>query len=156
MRLPFSLPHALSEPCRGRSSPPYGRPSGQNRIQGLVPRDCSLFPRLFAHECYNGPTAEDSPVIRAFIAPSPSSSGSPGGLHWPRTSKNSSPPVQPVPRINLSTGLLHPLPTPSRPWSHIAVDFVTGLLPSSGSPLKWSRTEAHSSRHVFGGSSAPP
>ncbi|KAK7940550.1 hypothetical protein WMY93_003876 [Mugilogobius chulae] len=24
-------------------------------------------------------------------------------------------------------GLLHPLPMPSRPWSHIAVDFVTGL-----------------------------
>uniref|UniRef100_A0A3B3HV01 Gypsy retrotransposon integrase-like protein 1 n=1 Tax=Oryzias latipes TaxID=8090 RepID=A0A3B3HV01_ORYLA len=25
------------------------------------------------------------------------------------------------------SGLLHPLSTPSRPWSHIAVDFVTGL-----------------------------
>ncbi|XP_023817648.1 uncharacterized protein LOC110013547 isoform X3 [Oryzias latipes] len=30
------------------------------------------------------------------------------------------------------SGLLHPLPTPSRPWSHIAVDFVTGLPPSHG------------------------
>ena len=30
-----------------------------------------------------------------------------------------------------SSGLLRPLPVPSRPWSHIAVDFVTGL-PSSG------------------------
>ncbi|XP_038162154.1 pyridoxal-dependent decarboxylase domain-containing protein 1 [Cyprinodon tularosa] len=25
------------------------------------------------------------------------------------------------------SGLLHPLPVPTRPWSHIAVDFVTGL-----------------------------
>ncbi|KAL4007327.1 hypothetical protein ACER0C_001179 [Sarotherodon galilaeus] len=29
-------------------------------------------------------------------------------------------------------GLLRPLPVPKRPWSHIAVDFVTGLPPSSG------------------------
>lgn len=30
-------------------------------------------------------------------------------------------------------GLLHPLPIPSRPWSHITVDLVTGLPPSEGS-----------------------
>ena len=29
-------------------------------------------------------------------------------------------------------GLLRPLPTPGRPWSHIALDFVTGLPPSNG------------------------
>lgn len=29
-------------------------------------------------------------------------------------------------------GLLHPLPVPSRPWSHVALDFVTGLPPSNG------------------------
>ena len=29
-------------------------------------------------------------------------------------------------------GLLHPLEVPTRPWSHIAVDFVTGLPPSDG------------------------
>ncbi|KAL3983525.1 myosin XVIII [Sarotherodon galilaeus] len=30
------------------------------------------------------------------------------------------------------SGLLQPLPTPCRPWSHIALDFITGLPPSSG------------------------
>uniref|UniRef100_A0A3P9MI90 Integrase catalytic domain-containing protein n=1 Tax=Oryzias latipes TaxID=8090 RepID=A0A3P9MI90_ORYLA len=29
-------------------------------------------------------------------------------------------------------GLLHPLPVPSRPWSHVAMDFITGLPNSRG------------------------
>ncbi len=33
------------------------------------------------------------------------------------------------------TGLLRPLPIPSRPWSHIALDFVTGLSPSAGNSV---------------------
>lgn len=32
-------------------------------------------------------------------------------------------------------GLLRPLPVPGRPWSHIAVDFVTGLPPSAGNTV---------------------
>uniref|UniRef100_A0A8C5HTM3 Gypsy retrotransposon integrase-like protein 1 n=3 Tax=Gouania willdenowi TaxID=441366 RepID=A0A8C5HTM3_GOUWI len=34
-----------------------------------------------------------------------------------------------------SSGLLQPLPVPTRPWSHIAVDFVTGLPPSGGNTV---------------------
>ena len=33
------------------------------------------------------------------------------------------------------SGLLRPLPIPSRPWSHIALDFVTGLPPSQGNTV---------------------
>ncbi len=32
-------------------------------------------------------------------------------------------------------GLLQPLPVPSRPWSHIALDFVTALPPSQGNTV---------------------
>lgn len=34
-----------------------------------------------------------------------------------------------------AAGLLQPLPTPGRPWSHIAVDFITGLPPSAGNTV---------------------
>ena len=33
------------------------------------------------------------------------------------------------------SGLLQPLPIPKRPWSHLAVDFVTGLPPSDGNTV---------------------
>lgn len=32
-------------------------------------------------------------------------------------------------------GLLQPLPVPSRPWTHISVDFVTGLPNSAGNTV---------------------
>lgn len=39
------------------------------------------------------------------------------------------------PGNQLPAGLLQPLPTPSRPWSHISEDFATGLPPSEGNTV---------------------
>ncbi len=38
-------------------------------------------------------------------------------------------------RRQLPLGLLHPLPIPLRPWSHISLDFITGLPPSQGNSV---------------------
>ncbi|KAI2662624.1 Retrotransposon-like protein 1 [Labeo rohita] len=40
-----------------------------------------------------------------------------------------------VPLVRPPDGLLQPLPIPSRPWSHIALDFVTALPPSQGNTV---------------------
>ncbi len=39
------------------------------------------------------------------------------------------------PSLFETVGFLRPLPIPSRPWSHIALDFVTGLPPSAGNTV---------------------
>lgn len=43
--------------------------------------------------------------------------------------------AQHKPSHKAPSGLLHPLPIPHRPWSHIALDFVTGLPPSDGNTV---------------------
>ena len=35
----------------------------------------------------------------------------------------------------MDDGLLHPLPVPRCPWSHISLDFFTGLPPSDGNTV---------------------
>lgn len=37
--------------------------------------------------------------------------------------------------LRAQAGLLHPLTIPHQPWSHVAVDFVTGLPPSDGNTV---------------------
>lgn len=45
-------------------------------------------------------------------------------------------PAPRVPKISQpAAGLLQPLPTPGRPWSHIAVNFITELPPSAGNTV---------------------
>uniref|UniRef100_A0A3Q3JTK4 Gypsy retrotransposon integrase-like protein 1 n=1 Tax=Monopterus albus TaxID=43700 RepID=A0A3Q3JTK4_MONAL len=61
---------------------------------------------------------------------------------WPTLEKDAreyvatcAPCVQSKPLHQSPAGLLQPLTTPSRPWSHIALDFVTGLPPSHGNTV---------------------
>lgn len=50
-------------------------------------------------------------------------------------------------RHQVPSGLLHPLPVPSHPWSHIAVDFVIGLPCSSGHSVVLTIVDRFSKAH---------
>ncbi|KAL0172849.1 hypothetical protein M9458_033160, partial [Cirrhinus mrigala] len=53
---------------------------------------------------------------------------------WPAMARDAREFVLPCPVCTV-IGLLRPLPIPSRPWSHIAMDFVTGLPLSDGNTV---------------------
>ncbi|KAI3356744.1 hypothetical protein L3Q82_003425 [Scortum barcoo] len=111
---------------------PEGSPSTQQLSQTT---DC-LSPVTFALLCSSGSTPLNSAVTLAFVGPSSSFSNASGGPGWLKTPRNTSMPALSVPVANpltvLQLGFLKPLPIPHRPWSHIAVDFVSGLPPSQG------------------------
>lgn len=50
---------------------------------------------------------------------------------WPLTLKNTLPTANKTSHLKCA-GFLHPLPAPHRLWTHISIDFVTGLPPPKG------------------------
>ncbi|KAI3370010.1 hypothetical protein L3Q82_024432 [Scortum barcoo] len=75
------------------------------------------------------------PGIRRTSSPSSSFSNASGGPGWLKTPRNTYVNACSVCARGKSShrapaGFLKPLPIPHRPWSHIAVDFVSGLPPS--------------------------
>ena len=71
-------------------------------------------------------------AIRLFTGPTTSWAGSFGDPGWRRTYGSLCQPVQYAPATRV---LLRPLPFPSQPWSHISLDFVTGLPASEGNTV---------------------
>lgn len=112
----------------------------QANAQNRIPSDC-LPDKVFVPENFRNRVLE-------LVHNSPSS-GHPGitatiqilqnRFWWPSLSKDTTQFVKLChtcnmnkPSNQLPAGLLQPLPIPQRPWSHIAIDFVTDLPASSG------------------------
>ncbi|GLC38245.1 hypothetical protein PLESTM_000703600 [Pleodorina starrii] len=100
-----------------------------NRI--AVPNDPALRRRLL-HEFHDAAYSGHPGFHRTLTAISTR-------YWWPHMSRTVRTYVQSCPicqRTKPSTqpppGLLHPLPTPSRPWTHVSMDLITDLPPSKG------------------------
>lgn len=94
------------------------------------PRDFMFHP-LSGLRYSTGQIIPSSPAVQGFTKLSPSFNTSSGEHRWPRTQGSMFLPALPQNKSKSSPpiGLLQLLPTPIRPWSHIALDFVTGLPP---------------------------
>lgn len=90
--------------------------------------------------CCSGPIPLASPTIRV---PDALYSGSPA---WTRTPGSMWQAARPL--ITAPDGLLRPLPVPGRPWSHIALDFVTGLPVSRGKSVILTTVDLFRKQHT--------
>ena len=115
----------------------FVRPSAPNLIQGEAPGIASTFPspsgaevlqwghssQLACHpRSHPDSPVHPTPLLVALPRGTTSESLSQHAKICARSKTSHRPPA----------GLLRPLPVPGRPWSHIALDFVTGLLTSQG------------------------
>lgn len=109
-----------------------------------------LCQRLPAQKSCSGLTRHDWRVTLGPPAPFTSSASAFGGHPCPATPRDSVC-ARGKPTHQAPAGLLYPLSTPRRPWSHIALDFVTGLPPLEGKNVvltivdRFSRSVHHSS-----------
>ena len=91
---------------------------GSSQAPVPAPQIACSFRTLYGPGYWSGPIPPSSPAIRE----SPALWTSSAGDSYARNKTSTRP----------RSCLLRPLPIPSRPWSHIALDFVTGLPTSEG------------------------
>jgi hypothetical protein len=104
---------------------------GLYRWQGrvCVPKDDALRTRLLA-EFHDAPSAGHPGAFRTLTALAEH-------YWWPRMSRQVAQYVRSCtvcqrikPSTQAAPGLLYPLPTPTRPWTHVSLDLITDLPPS--------------------------
>lgn len=124
---PSFLPRVLLETSPGTWKPRSCRFKVRNLTMHLLLRVPSMFPPPSGRKYSLGDTHLAYPVMGGYAEPSTFSRSV---FFLPCMEKECTTCARSKSSTSPPASHLLPLPTPGRPWSHIAVDFVTGLPPS--------------------------
>lgn len=114
----------------------FAKPSKISLTHVMILEGPCSFQMRFVQTFFSGATLLTSLSTLVLTRPWPSCVDSSGGYPWRgRVCLCLLGLCQEQGLLKTPSGLLNPVPIPSRPWSHIGLDFVTGLPVSKGNSV---------------------